>query len=109
MSYLRIAGAQHELRANLLVELLRGQEAKRNGSFLESCALLVSLLGAFGNVCTARKRPCVGGGTVVRRTVIAEMAVENSSQHEGLMKESVNTLLVRDNTDNTVLREGPRA
>ena len=37
------------------------------------------------------------------------MAVENSSQHEGLVEESVNTLLVRDNTDNTVLRERPRA
>lgn len=43
------------------------------------------------------------------RTVVAEMAVQNSGQHERLVKEGVNALLVCNNTDNAVLREGPRA
>lgn len=58
MSYLRVAGTQHELRTNFLVELLGGQEAKCDGSFLESCSLLVCFLGAFCNVYMARKQPC---------------------------------------------------
>lgn len=43
------------------------------------------------------------------RTVVAEMAVQDSGQHERLMEKGVNALLVRNNTDNAVLREGPRA
>ena len=53
MSYLRVTGAQHQLRANLLVKLLWSQEAKRDRSFLESRAFLVSLLRTFCNVCEA--------------------------------------------------------
>lgn len=52
--YLRVAGAQHKLRADFLIKLLRGEEAKCDSSFLECCSLPMRLLGTFRNVYQAR-------------------------------------------------------
>ena len=50
--YLRLVRVEHELGADLLVELLRREEAERDGSLLERGALLVRLLSALGDICT---------------------------------------------------------
>ena len=48
--YLRLVRVEHELGADLLVELLRREEAERDGSLLERGALLVRLLCALGDI-----------------------------------------------------------
>ena len=50
--YLRLVRVEHELGADLLVELLRREEAERNGGLLERGALLVRLLCTLGDICT---------------------------------------------------------
>jgi hypothetical protein len=59
----------HEFGSDLLVELLGSEEAERDGRLLEGRSLLVSLLGALGDV------------------VITEMGVEDGGEHEGLVEE----------------------
>ena len=47
-----LVGVKHQLRPDLLVELLRREEAERNGGLLECGALLMRLLSALGDICT---------------------------------------------------------
>ena len=96
---------EHELRADFLVKLLRSEEAKRNGSLLEGRALLVRLLCTLGDICGARHNNARLYRTRETHTVVAEMAVQDSRQHERLVEERVDALLIRLDTNNAVLRE----
>ena len=52
-----------------------------------------------------RSRRTVERGHELTRTVVAEMAVQNRRQHERFVQQSVDTLLIRLNANNAVLRE----
>lgn len=43
------------------------------------------------------------------RTIVSKVAVEDSGEHQRLVEDGVDALLVGLNTDDTVLRERPRA
>lgn len=47
---LRLVGVEHQLWADFLIKLLRGEEAKGDSSFLESGTLFVGLLGCLGDI-----------------------------------------------------------
>ena len=60
---LRLLGVKHQLRSDLLVELLGSQEAQRHCSLLQRRALFVGLLRAFRDVCghSVSNNPTVTG------------------------------------------------
>lgn len=86
---LSVSGSQHELRPDLVVELFRSELAEGKGGFLEGKALLVSLLGDGSDV------------------IVTQSAVQAGSQHQTLVHNLLNPVLVRLDTDDTVLGETP--
>jgi hypothetical protein len=54
---------------------------------------------------TDRKRSAECQGVRVQRTVIAEVLVENRGQHERLVQQLCDSLLIRLNAHDTVLSE----
>jgi len=82
-----LGGSQHKLGANPLLELLLVQQTKGDGSLHQSGALLVGLLGALGGV------------------IVTNVGVQGSDQHQRLVHDGVDLLLVSLNTDDAVLGE----
>ncbi len=80
--------SQHELRADPLLELLVVQKTEGDGGLLQGGALLVGLLGALG---------CV---------VVTNVGVQGGHQHQRLVHDGVDLLLVSLNANDAVLGEG---
>lgn len=109
-STLRLIRVKHQFRSDFLVEFLGGQEAQRNRSFLQSRALLVRLLCALGNICEFYAYVSTHPHSkVYLRTVVAQVAVEDGSQHERLVEDRFDALLVRLDANDAVLGERSRS
>ena len=99
---------QHQFWADFLVKLLRREESERDSGFLQCRALLVGLLRTFCDICSTLS--AMGGGLCMAvRTVITQVAVENSRQHQRFVEERVDALLICYNAHNAVLGERARA
>lgn len=77
-------GANHVLGSNPLVKLLGGKDTKLKSRLLEGDSLLVGVLGNLGG------------------SVVTNLGVKGGDKHEGLLHELLNSLLVGNNTLNTV-------
>jgi hypothetical protein len=96
---------QHQLRTNLVVELLRRQEPERYRGLLQRRALLVRLLCTFRHVYVASSAMTFKHMFMTVLTVVAKVAVQNGGEHERLVQELVDAGLIRLNANNAVLRE----
>ena len=76
--------AKHILWDNPLVELFFGDVAQFHGGLLEGCALFVSSLGDVGS------------------SVVADMEVESSDQHQGFVEDLVDVCTVGLDSGNAV-------
>lgn len=81
LSASRFIRIQHQLRSDFRVKILRRKESEGNGRLLQCRAFLVCLLRTLGNICAA----IMSEQNDMRQTaltVIAQMAVQDSRQHQ---------------------------
>lgn len=95
-------GAEHELGADELVEGFAVEESELEGRLLERLALGVREFGTLGDVYADRSVYAVQDE---RRTVVSERAVEDGREHERLVEELGDAVLVGGDADDTVLGE----
>ena len=106
-SPLWIFGIQHQLWPHFLVKLLRCQMPECHRRCLQCRSLLVCFLGARRDVWDfpVSNAECNMDKTLA---VVAEVAVEDGGQHQTLIQQMVDALLVRLDSDHTVLGERTR-
>ena len=79
--------SDHFFRPHPLLELLFGKKLERKGRFLESRSFGVGFFGDLGGIFVAKAR------------------VEGSDKHEGILKVSLNALMIRFNPSRAMLVE----